>query len=96
MPMNTTFSDAALRQAAQRLAYQLSAALPAEELEILGQVADDEDPQLCLTFGEYWEYYTVTGRTTQPRYAHGNRKNTAWVLAAPLDWAAVEGYFPAP
>ena len=72
------------------------AALPAEELEILGQVADDEDPQLCLTFGEYWEYYTVTGRTTQPRYAHGNRKNTAWVLAAPLDWAAVEGYFPAP
>ena len=31
MPMNTTFSDAALRQAAQRLAYQLSAALPAEE-----------------------------------------------------------------
>ena len=71
-------------------------ALPAEELEILGQVADDEDPQLCLTFGEYWEYYTVTGRTTQPRYAHGNRKNTAWVLAAPLDWAAVEGYFPAP
>ena len=72
------------------------AALPTEELEILGQVADDEDPQLCLTFGEYWEYYTVTGRTTQPRYAHGNRKNTAWVLAAPLDWAAVEGYFPAP
>ncbi len=72
------------------------AALPAEELEILGQVADDEDPQLCLTFGEYWEYYTVTGWTTQPRYAHGNRKNTAWVLAAPLDWAAVEGYFPAP
>ena len=72
------------------------AALPAEELEILGQVADDEDPQLCLTFGEYWEYYTVTGQTTQPRYAHGNRKNTAWVLAAPLDWAAVEGYFPAP
>ena len=72
------------------------AALPAEELEILGQVADDEDPQLCLTFGEYWEYYTVTGRTTQPRYAYGNRKNTAWVLAAPLDWAAVEGYFPAP
>lgn len=72
------------------------AALPAEELEILGQVADDEDPQLCLTFGEYWEYYTVTGRTTQPRYAHGNRKNTAWVLATPLDWAAVEGYFPAP
>ena len=72
------------------------AALPAEELEILGQVADDEDPQLCLTFGEYWEYYTVTGRTTQPRYAHGNRKNTAWVLAAPLDWAAVETYFPSP
>ncbi len=72
------------------------AALPTEELEILGQVADDEDPQLCLTFGAYWEYYTVTGRTTQPRYAHGNRKNTAWVLAAPLDWAAVEGYFPAP
>ena len=72
------------------------AALPTEELEILGQVADDEDPQLCLTFGEYWEYYTVTHPTTQPRYAHGNRKNTAWVLAAPLDWAAVEGYFPAP
>ena len=72
------------------------AALPAEELEILGQVADDEDPQLCLTFGEYWEYYTVTGRTTQPRYAHGNRKNTAWVLSSPLDWETVEGYFPAP
>lgn len=31
MPMNTTLSDTALRQAAQRLAYQLSAALPAEE-----------------------------------------------------------------
>lgn len=28
--MNTTFSDAALRQAAQRMAYQLSVALPAE------------------------------------------------------------------
>lgn len=33
MPMNTTFSDAALRQAAQRLAYQLSAALPAEDAD---------------------------------------------------------------
>ena len=31
MPMNTTFSDAALRQAAQRLAHQMSAALPAED-----------------------------------------------------------------
>ena len=31
MPMNTTFSDAALRQAAQRLAQQMSAALPAED-----------------------------------------------------------------
>lgn len=29
--MNTTFSDTALHQAAQRLAYQLSAALPAED-----------------------------------------------------------------
>ena len=29
--MNTTFSDAALRQAAQRLAHQMSAALPAED-----------------------------------------------------------------
>ena len=28
--MNTTFSDAALRQAAQRLAHQMSAALPAD------------------------------------------------------------------
>ena len=82
------------REPERLLAYL--AALPAEELEILGTVADDEKPQLCLTFGEYWEYYTVTGRTAQPRYAHGNRKNTAWVLAAPLDWATVEGYFPAP
>lgn len=31
MPMNTTFSDAALHQAAQRLAHQMSAALPAED-----------------------------------------------------------------
>ena len=30
--MNTTISDTALRQAAQRLAYQLSAALPAEDI----------------------------------------------------------------
>lgn len=29
--MNTTFSDAALHQAAQRLAHQMSAALPAED-----------------------------------------------------------------
>lgn len=72
------------------------AALPTEELEILGQVADDEDPQLCLTFGAYWEYYTVTGRAARQRYVNGGQKNTAWVLAAPLDWAAVEGYFPAP
>ena len=72
------------------------AALPAEEVVILGRVADDDRPQLCLTFGAYWEYYTVTGRTAQPRYAHGSRQNTAWVLSAPLDWAAVETYFPAP
>ena len=72
------------------------AALPAEELEILGQVADNEDPQLCLTFGEYWEYYTVTGRAAQQRYVNGGQKNTAWVLSSPLDWETVEGYFPAP
>ena len=72
------------------------AALPAEEVVILGRVADDDRPQLCLTFGAYWEYYTVTGRAAQQRYVNGGQKNTAWVLAAPLDWAAVEGYFPAP
>ena len=72
------------------------AALPAEELEILGQVADDEDPQLCLTFGEYWEYYTVTGRAARQRYVNGGQKNTAWILSSPLDWETVEGYFPAP
>lgn len=33
MPMNTTFSDAALHQAAQRLAHQMSAALPAEDAD---------------------------------------------------------------
>ena len=30
------------------------AALPAEEVVILGKVADDEKPQLCLTFGDSW------------------------------------------
>ena len=72
------------------------AALPAEEVVILGKVADDEKPQLCLTFGAYWEYYTVTGRAAQQRYVNGGQKNTAWVLSSPLDWETVEGYFPAP
>ena len=72
------------------------AALPAEEVVILGKVADDEKPQLCLTFGAYWEYYTVTGRAAQQRYVNGGQKNTAWVLSSPLDWAAVETYFPSP
>ena len=72
------------------------AALPAEEVVILGRVADDDRPQLCLTFGAYWEYYTVTGRAAQQRYVNGGQKNTAWVLSSPLDWAAVEAYFPSP
>ena len=72
------------------------AALPAEELKLLGKVADDETPQLCLTFGDSWVYYTVTGRTAQIRYTHSGQKNTAWVLSSPLDWAAVETYFPSP
>lgn len=72
------------------------AALPAEEVVILGRVADDDRPQLCLEFGKYWRYYTVTGRAAQQRYVNGGQKNTAWVLSSPLDWAAVEAYFPSP
>ena len=72
------------------------AALPAEELKLLGKVADDETPQLCLTFGDFWMYYTVTGRTAQIRYTHSGQKNTAWILSAPLSWETVERYFPSP
>lgn len=72
------------------------AALPAEEVVILGRVADDDRPQLCLEFGKYWRYYTVTGRAAQQRYVNGGQKNTAWILSSPLDWAAVETYFPSP
>ena len=69
---------------------------PAEEVVILGRVADDDRPQLCLEFGKYWRYYTVTGRAAQQRYVNGGQKNTAWILSSPLDWAAVEAYFPSP
>ena len=70
------------------------AALPAEEVVILGRVADDEKPQLCLTFGAYWEYYTVTGRAAQRRYVNGGQRNTVWVLSVPLDWETVLTCFP--
>ena len=80
------------REPEKLLAYL--AALPAEELEILGKVADDEKPQLCLTFGAYWEYYAVTGRAAQRRYVNGGQRNTVWVLSAPLDWETVLSVFP--
>ena len=44
--MNTTFSDAALHQAAQRLAHQMSAALPAEDAGFSAWVDTRMEPLL--------------------------------------------------
>ena len=44
--MNTTISDTALRQAAQRLAYQLSAALPVEDIGFSADFEARMDPLL--------------------------------------------------
>lgn len=82
MPMNTTFSDAALRQAAQRLAHQLSAALPAEDAGFSAGSDTRMEPLLRR------ERFRRTARLIW-------RRTAAALLAVVLAFAAVLAVSPA-